>query len=362
MSTISNILKQRQFTLETLVKLLSVEGTDRESLFTEAARVKQNHIGNKVHLRGLIELTNKCTKNCYYCGIGASNKNVNRFMVSKREVEKAIKFAFDNNYGSIVIQTGELQGEEFISYIEEILQSVNTIGKGCLGVTLSCGEQTIQTYKRWKNAGAHRYLLRIEASNKNLYYKLHPNNAKHNFETRLEAIKNLQACGYQTGTGVMVGLPFQTIEDLASDLMFMRETDIDMCGMGPYIEHVDTELYKYKDTIPSREIRTDLSLKMIAILRIMMPTINIAATTAMQTLINGGREMALKAGANIMMPNTTPGMYREQYALYEGKPGLKEEAEDSKKSIDAIITNAGCITAYGEQGNSRHYKMRHQIV
>jgi len=131
-----------------------------------------------------------------------------------------------------------------------------------------------------------------------------------------------------------------------------------MVGMGPYIEHVDTELYKYKDLVPSKEKRVDLSLKMIAILRIMMKDINIAATTAMQTLIDGGREMALKAGANIMMPNTTPGLYREQYALYNDKPGLDEEAEDSKQSIEKIINRAGCIVAYGEQGNSKHYKVR----
>jgi len=158
--------------------------------------------------------------------------------------------------------------------------------------------------------------------------------------------------------GVMIGLPFQTIENLADDLIFMRDFDIDMCGMGPYIEHIDTKLYEYKHLVPSKEIRLDLSLKMIAILRIMMKDINIASTTAMQTLVDGGREMALKAGANILMPNTTPGLYREQYALYDNKPGLDEEAEDSKQSIEKLIERAGCITAYGEQGNAPHYSLR----
>ena len=338
--------------------MLKAEGIDKELLFVKAKEIKQEYIGNEVHLRGLIELTNKCSKNCYYCGIGASNTKLTRFMVSLPEVEKAIQFTYDNKYGSIVIQTGEIQSEEFTVMIENILHSVTRIGKGTLGVTLSCGEQSLKTYQRWREAGAHRYLLRIESSNKDLYYKLHPNNQKHNFEVRLEALNNLQKCGYQTGTGVMIGLPFQTIENLAEDLLFMRDFNIDMCGMGPYIEHVDTKLYRYRKLVPSKEIRVDLSLKMIAILRIMMKDINIASTTAMQTLIDGGREMALMAGANILMPNTTPGLYREQYSLYNNKPGLDEEAEDSKQSIEQLISRAGCVTAYGKQGNAKHYNKR----
>ena len=360
MTTIKNILKEEIFDKETIVELLNAEGNDKDLLFEKAAEVKQKYIGNKVHLRGLIELTNQCSKNCYYCGISASNKKVNRFMISLQEIEKAVQFAFDNNYGSVVIQSGELQGEKFISFIEEILMSINRIGKCSLGVTLSCGEQTVETYQRWKKAGANRYLLRIESSDKEIYYKLHPNNAKHNFENRLQALENLRKCGYQTGTGVMIGLPFQSVETLAGDLLFMRDIDIDMCGMGPYIEHSETELYKYRNRIPSVIKRIDLSLKMIAILRIMMKDVNIAATTAMQTLVDGGREMALKAGANIMMPNITPGLYREQYDLYDNKPGLNEEAEDSKWSVEQIIKRAGCVPGYGEQGNSMHYRKRQQ--
>jgi biotin synthase len=358
MTIVERILEEDIFTHKTVLELLKAKGSDIDALFNKAKHIKQQYVGNKVHLRGLIELTNHCSKNCLYCGIGAANKNVERFMVSLEEVEEAIKFTYNNGYGSIVIQTGEIQTEKFISLIEDILHSVNRIGNGELGVTLSCGEQSIETYQRWKDAGAHRYLLRIEASNKDLYYKIHPNNAKHNHEVRLKAISDLQKCGYQTGTGVMIGLPFQTLDDLANDLLFMRDIDIDMCGMGPYIECHDTELYKYRDLLPSKEKRLELSLKMIAILRIMMKDINIASTTAMQTLANGGREMALNAGANIMMPNTTPGLYREQYALYENKPGLDEEAEDSKKSIEALIGRAGCIVGYGEMGNAKHFYER----
>ena len=253
MSTVCQILSEERFDKESIVTLLMSEGNDRELLFAKAAEVKHEYIGNKVHLRGLIELTNHCTKNCHYCGIGASNKKLQRFMVSLPEVEEAIQFTYANNYGSLVIQTGEIQSESFTQIIEDILFAITRIGKGKLGVTLSCGEQSIRTYRRWKAAGAHRYLLRIESSDRNLYYKLHPNNKKHNYHIRLEALKNLQKCGYQTGTGVMIGLPFQTIENLADDLLFMRNLNIDMCGMGPYIEHVDTELYKYKDLVPTKK-------------------------------------------------------------------------------------------------------------
>ncbi len=356
MTTVDKILKEEIFTLESLIELINAR--DINPILAKAVEVKQQYIGNKVHLRGLIEMTNYCSKNCYYCGICSSNKNVDRFMISDKEIENAIHFTYDNNYGSIVIQSGELQSEDFTTRIESTLHKIQEIGKGKLGVTLSCGEQSVETYSRWKNAGADRYLLRIEASNKDLYYKLHPRNKKHDFDTRLNALKSLQKCGYQTGTGVMIGLPFQTSEDLANDLLFMQNFNIDMCGMGPYIEHVDTELYRYRDLVPTKEKRLDLSLKMIALLRIIMKDVNIASTTAMQTLINGGREMALKAGANILMPNVTPGMYREQYSLYNNKPGIDEEAEDSKVSIEKLIERAGCIVGYNEHGNSRHYYQR----
>ncbi|PLX14343.1 MAG: [FeFe] hydrogenase H-cluster radical SAM maturase HydE [Marinilabiliales bacterium] len=358
MKVVENIIKENIFTKERIIDLLKADTEQSKYIFEEAARIKSIYIGNKVHLRGLIELTNKCSKNCFYCGIAVSNHNVNRYCVSLGEVEKAIKFIDRNNYGSIVIQSGELQSEEFISYIEKILHKIVELSWGRLGVTLSCGEQSEETYQRWKEAGAHRYLLRIETSNEKHYYKLHPKNAKHNFHKRLKSLEYLKKCGYQTGTGVMIASPFQTIENLAEDLLFMKHIDIDMCGMGPYIEHEDSPLFNSKESFYNTTEKIQLSLKMIALLRIIMKDINIAATTAMQTLATGGREMALKAGANILMPNVTPGKYREQYELYKNKPGLDEEAEDSKISMEKIISKANSIPAYGEKGNSNHFKNR----
>ncbi len=358
MTRVERILSERIFDKERLIDLLNADTEESKFIFKEAEKIRQKYIGNKVHLRGLIELTNKCSKNCFYCGIASSNTKVNRYCLNMDEIERAIKFTDDNNYGSIVIQSGELQSEEFVCYVEKILHKIVEISWGRLGVTLSCGEQSEDTYGRWREAGAHRYLLRIESSDENHYYKLHPKNEKHNFQNRLNAIKTLKESGYQTGTGIMIGSPFQTIENLASDLLFMREIDIDMCGMGPYIEHEDTPLFQYQNFCISKEERIQLSLKMIAILRIMMKDINIASTTAMQTLVNGGREMALKAGANILMPNTTPSSYRENYSLYKNKPGINEEAEDSKQSIESLIKRAGYDVAYSEKGNSKHFYNR----
>lgn len=355
MNRIAHILAEENFTRENLVELLQAGPEDSALIFQKAAEVKSRFIGNKVHLRGLIELSNICAKNCFYCGIRQENKYVNRYTVSDEEIEQAIHFAIQNKLGSVVIQSGELISPDFVNRIERLLKMITRVSDGSLGVTLSCGEQTPETYQRWKDAGAHRYLLRIESSNEELYYKIHPKDKTHDYQTRLAALQNLKDCGYQTGTGVMIGLPFQTIEDLANDLLFMRDFDIDMCGMGPFVEHEDTPLYAFKDLLLPKTERVDLTLKMIALLRIIMKDINIASTTALQAMVDGGREKALRAGANIMMPNITPGIYRNNYALYENKPGTNEEAEDSQKNLEALINRAGCQVAYGEWGNSRHF-------
>jgi biotin synthase len=357
MNNISKILKKEVLSRSDLITLLFAGPEESQLILKKAAEVKASHIGNKVHLRGLIELSNICSKNCFYCGIRKENKAVNRYVVDDAEVEEAISFAMENNLGSIVIQSGELSGEVFVSRIERLVLKAKEMSGGKLGITLSCGEQTKETYRRWKAAGAHRYLLRIETANKQLFHKIHPNDRNHDYYRRINAVQSLKELGYQTGTGVMIGLPFQTIEDLADDLLFMKTMGIHMCGMGPYVEHEHTPLYKFKDQLLPKDERVNLTLKMIALLRIMMKNINIASTTALQAMVNGGREKALRAGANIMMPNITPGIYRNNYALYNNKPGTEEEAEDSRKNLEALINRAGCQVAYGEWGDSRHFQV-----
>lgn len=357
---IEAILRKEEFTKSDIIELLNATGNDMQLIFAKAHEIKTKYVGNKVHLRGIIEYSNICSKNCYYCGIRRNNKEVDRYVVSNDEVIEAAKFAFINNYGSVVIQTGELQSEHNTAQIEYQLQQIKTLSDGKLGVTLSCGEQSPETYRRWFEAGAHRYLLRIETSDKDLYKKLHPDDLLHSWEKRVECLNILKEIGYQVGTGVMIGLPFQTTENIADDLLFMKKLDIDMCGMGPYIEHHATPLFKYKDDLLSLNERLDLSLKMLAILRIMMKDINIAATTALQTITVKGREDAIRIASNVVMPNITPLMYRNNYKLYENKPGINEDCEDSIKSISRLVKNAGSEIGFSEWGDSLRFINRNK--
>ena len=310
------LLLKSEFSKSDLVVFLQSQGAQRLKLFRHAALIKKQYVGNKVYFRGLVELSNICSKNCFYCGIRAGNQKPKRYMVTEEEVLNAARFALENGYGSMVLQSGERCDKRFIDTVSGLLHKIKMLSGDKLGITLSMGEQDEQTYREWFANGAHRYLLRIETSDKELYYRIHPNDSKHDFDKRILSLKLLRSIGYNVGSGVMIGLPFQTLEHLADDLLFMKQMDIDMVGMGPYIEHEDTPLFKFRDQLWIRKERFDLSLKMVALLRIMMKDINIAATTAMQALDKQGREKALKVGANIMMPNLTPVKYREDYLLY----------------------------------------------
>jgi biotin synthase len=358
MLELEDILKKDLLRKEDIVKLLSAGEESTPAIYQTAAETKARNVGKKVYFRGLIEYSNYCSKNCFYCGIRSGNQNNARYEMTEEEVLQAARYAWQNGFASIVLQSGERQDERFVTQIERLIQGIQQETQNELHITLSLGEQALETYRRWLDAGAHRYLLRIEVSNPELYGKLHPNNGNHQFESRIEALKALRRTGYQVGTGVMIGLPFQTIDDLADDLIFFRNIDVDMVGMGPYIEHKDTPLYRYRDALLSCRERFELSLKMVAVLRIMMPDINIAATTAMQTLDPIGREKALRVGANVIMPNLTPTKYRRDYLLYENKPCLDEEAEACKICLEARISMAGDTVAYKQWGDSRHFENR----
>lgn len=355
---IEDILEKDFFTKEDVGTLLSAGENADPAIYGKAAETKARFVGNKVYFRGIIEYSNYCSKNCFYCGIRSGNQNNTRYEMSDEEVLKAARYAWENRFASIVIQSGERNDEGFISKIEKLIRRIQQMARNELHVTLSLGEQTLETYQRWREAGAHRYLLRIEVSNPDLYRKLHPSDRNHVYHTRIHALHALRRAGYQVGTGVMIGLPFQTIPDLADDLIFFRDMDVDMVGMGPYIEHKDTPFYRYRDELLAARERFRLSLRMVAVLRIMMKDINIAATTAMQTLDPMGRERALRVGANVIMPNLTPTKYRRDYLLYENKPCLHEEAEACKVCLEARITMAGDTVAYGEWGDSRHFENR----
>lgn len=357
-NSIDYILGKENLSRQDIINLLSVQKPeDQEKVFAKAREIQELYVGNHINLRGLIEFSNKCRKNCLYCGVRASNTNVDRYQIPEEEVMKCVEHALENNYGSVVIQSGEKTNPEFVDAIDSILKKIKKVSKGTLGVTLSCGEQTEETYQRWYDSGAHRYLLRLESSNLDIYNGIHPQDSLHHFGNRLVALQKLRKIGYQVGSGVMIGLPNQTIEDLADDLFKLKELDVDMVGMGPFIEHSDTPLYVYKDILPSKEERLRLSLLMVATLRILMKDINIASATALDTLDPEGRIKAIHAGANVLMPNLTPIKYRENYFLYEDKPYLVEADEliEKLKTKGLIHDDPSSIQQWGD---SKHYLSR----
>jgi len=358
MKTFSEILQNKYFSREELTLLLNAEGEVRQQLFQRAQDVKLQTVGKKVYFRGLVEFSNICSKDCLYCGIRKSNEKVIRYEASDDEILEACRFAWINRFGSVVLQSGENSSPAFVQRINLLLMKIKETSNNELGITLSCGEQSPETYSQWRENGAHRYLLRIESSNPDLYRKIHPDNEFHSFDRRLQALKDLKAAGYQVGTGVMIGFPFQTVEDLADDLLFFKRMDVDMVGMGPFIEHEDTPMYEFRNQLKTKQQRFDLALKMVATLRLLMPDINIAAATALQAIDPAGREKALTIGANILMPNLTPCIYRKEYQLYENKPCLDEDAELCRNCLEARIELAGCEIGYGEWGDSKHFSKK----
>lgn len=356
-SGIPSILDKRDFDRSDIIDLLRCNEEEALLLYRRAAAVRDRYVGNVVYLRGLIEFSNICGKNCLYCGIRRDNRKIERYTLTNDEVIDAAMKAYRLNFGSIAIQAGENSSEAFADNIDHLIRKISDLTGGRLGITLSLGEQEKATYERWYNAGAHRYLLRIEASSPELYRKVHPDDDMHRYHKRLECLKMIKEAGYQTGTGVMIGLPFQTLSHLADDIFFMRDLDIDMCGMGPFIEHSDTPLgTNGTDNLFLME-RFNLTLRMISIIRLVMKDINIVASTAMQTLDPEGREKAIMCGANVIMPNLTPRHYRAGYRIYEGKPGYREIDDRNVSGLNLDML-PGTSIGLGTWGDTPHYFRR----
>ena len=358
MTTQEILAKDGSFERKDLLALLSVTEPDELAVIYRAAHeLKLRELGPKVYFRGLVELSNICSKDCLYCGIRRSNELLVRYQMKEDEIVESALWAHEHRYGSVVLQSGEQTGEKFVSMIVRVLKRIKEGSEGKLGVTLCLGEQSPETYRRWFEAGAHRYLLRIETSNPELYGKLHPSN--HSFEARLACLGQLREIGFQVGTGVMIGVPGQSLDDLAGDILFFKSQDIDMIGMGPYLVHEDTPLASKMPGFAGRkEEQLTLGLKMIAVTRLFLRDVNIASTTALQALRNDGRELGILAGANVIMPNITPVKYREAYQLYEGKPCLDEDPLRCSGCLARRIDSIGAEIGWGEWGDSPHAKRR----
>ncbi|ACD53858.1 biotin synthase [Clostridium botulinum] len=322
-----------------ILQLLSCDNIN-DYLFKAADKVREKSLGNIVHLRGLIEFTNICKRNCLYCGLRRDNKNIKRYRLSKEEIIDFANKAVSYGYKTIVLQGGE---DDFFTK-EKMVEIIKEIKNLNVALTLSLGEKTYEEYKAFKEAGADRYLLRIETTNKKLYEEMDP---MMSYDERLKCLENLGDLDYEVGTGILVGLPNQTLDSLADDILFFKKLNADMIGIGPFIPNEDTPLKN------SQGGNLNLALKVMAITRLLLPDINIPATTAMESLHKNGRILALQSGANVVMPNVTEGEYRKLYALYPGKICTGDTPSHCRGCITGKINsiNREISDGYGFRGN-----------
>lgn len=306
------------------------------ALFEAADRVRKKYVGNEVHLRGLIEFSNFCKQNCLYCGLRRDNKNLKRYRLTEEQIIAFAQKANELGYKTVVLQSGE---DPYYT-IDKMKYIISEIKKFDLAITLSIGEKTFEEYKTYKEAGADRYLIRIETTDKNLYTKLDPDM---DWQNRLKCLQDLRELGYEVGTGCLVGLPEQTLESLADDILFFKKINADMIGIGPFIPNKNTPLHNAQGG------KFELALKVMAITRLLLPDINIPATTAMETLNPNGRIIALKSGANVVMPNVTQGEYRKFYEIYPGKICVNDTPDKCRGCIAGKIKsiNRNVSSDYG---------------
>jgi biotin synthase len=328
-------------------------------LWQEADRVRKEHVGDEVHLRGLIELSSYCRRDCHYCGIRGSRK-IERYRMAEDEVMDCVRTAQRLEYGTVVLQSGEDLGltRDFITNLVRRIKNETP-----LAVTLSLGERSLEELKEWRAAGADRFLLKHETSDPELFHRIHPDCGTE-VSDRIALLKAAREMGYETGSGVMVGIPGQTYESLADDAMLFRDLDLEMIGCGPFVPHVDTPLGRpLPAESPESKVQcpeslvppTDLmTTKVVALTRLVCPDANIPSTTALATVNREhGREMGLERGANVWMPNLTPLKYRALYEIYPGKAKVIDTAEQFHQNLLATLQSIGRVPGKGPDGRRR---------
>ena len=318
-----------------IIRLLSDEAGEKE-LFDRADAVRKKYVDDEIHLRGLIEFSNICRNNCLYCGIRRGNDKAARYHMPEEEIIETARRAADMGFKTIVLQSGE----DMFYTRERMSRIIAAIKKFDVAVTLSIGERDFDDYKAFREAGADRYLMRIETTDKELYHRLDPGMS---WQYRYECLLMLKELGYELGSGIMVGLPGQSIESIAEDLIFLRNLPVDMAGIGPFIPHPDTPLARTSGG------NLHLALRTMAVMRLLLPDINIPATTAMESLHPQGRIMALQCGANVVMPNVTDSEYKKLYQLYPGKTDVDKAPMHGFGKIGKLIADIGRTigTGYG---------------
>ncbi len=344
---IDKLEADRRLSKEEFMEL--IDGRNEESvnyLFKKASDIRDRNYGKKVFVRGLIEFTNYCKNNCLYCGIRAGNTKAERYRLSKEDILECCDRGYDLGFRTFVLQGGE---DPFYTdeIIVDIVKNIKNNHPDC-AVTLSIGEKSRESYERFRNAGADRYLLRHETATPEHYAKLHPKDLS--YENRMRCLKDLKDLGYQTGCGFMVGSPYQTTENLANDMVFLQEFRPHMVGIGPFISHKDTPFAdKSSGTL-------ELTLFMLGLLRLTLPHALLPSTTALGTIAPDGRERGILAGGNVVMPNLSPLNVREKYMLYDNKLSTGDEAAESLNNLKSRMKNIGyeVVTDRGDYKENRN--------
>lgn len=336
---LARALRREELSKADITALLSIQKP--APLFAAADRVRREFVGDEVYLRALIEFSNYCKNDCVYCGIRRSNPKADRYRLTPDQIIETAHTAAELGYKTVVLQSGE----DLWFDTDKLCHIIREIKKLDAAVTLSIGEKTREEYAAYRRAGADRYLLRIETTDKSLYEKLDPGMS---WDNRARCLYDLKELGYEVGSGSLVGLPGQTLESLADDLLFFKNLPVDMAGIGPFIPHPQTPL-----AAETAQGHFELSLKMMAVMRLLLPDINIPATTAMETLHPQGRLLALQCGANVVMPNATQGDARVKYELYPGKICTGDAPEQCRGCIQRKIESIGRTVnfSYGFHGD-----------
>jgi biotin synthase len=337
-SILDKVVKIQDLNKKEILELLKT--AESQELFSCADEIRKIYVGDEVHLRALIEFSNYCKQNCFYCGLRRGNRFLKRYRIKPENIVELAKETKSYGYKTIVLQSGE----DVYYSVDKMTYIISEIKKLNIALTLSLGEKTYEEYKAYRDAGADRYLLRIETTDEELYNKLNPNMSLKN---RMQCLENIKNLGYEVGSGIIAGLPGQTLESIAKDIIYLKSIPVDMAGIGPFIYHPNTPIEK------SERNFFELSLKIMAILRLLMPDINIPATTAMETLNPQGRLIALQSGANVVMPNATETAYRKLYEIYPGKICLGDSPSHCRFCVENKIKS---INRYVSSGKGFHNK------
>lgn len=343
-SVIDSIEKEQRITKEQLSLLLNTKDEDAVQYLFQKARTKaQNIYGNQIYIRGLIEFTNYCKNDCFYCGIRCSNTHAKRYRLTEEEILECCKEGYDLGFRTFVLQGGEdsyFNDERICSVVSHIREHYPDCA-----ITLSIGEKEKESYQKFYEAGANRYLLRHETADKEHYEKLHPSRLSH--KRRMQCLKDLKEIGYQVGCGFMVGSPYQTIDTLYKDLEFIKELKPHMVGIGPFIPQKDTPFGN------EQAGTLEMTLRLLAIIRLLEPQVLLPATTALGTIHPKGREMGILSGANVVMPNLSPVHVREKYALYDNKIHTGVEAAEGRLDLEKRMESIGYKVVV-DRGDYKH--------